>query len=374
MARTRKSTDVKSSASGSGSGVRVSKIGVPPSAPPSYDVVLRDAGPGKLNVVKIVKTILGLGLKEAKDLVEQGGVMKAKVSREEAEVIKAQLVEAGATVEIRVHGATGPADGPWQGPEMPSEPKPKPTASYDVVLRDAGPGKLNVVKIVKTILGLGLKEAKDLVEQGGVMKADVSREEAEAIKAQMVEAGATVEIQAHGATEPEPLPEPTPAPTATGGFDVVLLDAGPGKLNVVKIVKTILGLGLKEAKDLVDQGGVMVTNVSREEAEAIKAQMVEAGATVEIRGDGAPVPKPEPAPNPEPTPSEGFDVVLHDAGPGKLNVVKIVKTILGLGLKEAKDLVDQGGVMVTNVSREMAEAIRAQMVEAGATVEIRDHA
>jgi len=66
--------------------------------------------------------------------------------------------------------------------------------------------------------------------------------------------------------------------------------------------------------------------------------------------------------------------VLHDAGPGKLNVVKIVKTILGLGLKEAKDLVDQGGVMVTNVSREMAEAIRAQMVEAGATVEIRDHA
>ena len=141
---------------------------------------------------------------------------------------------------------------------------------------------------------------------------------------------------------------------------------------MVKIVKTILGLGLKEAKDLVEQGGVMKANVSREEAEAIKAQLVEAGATVEIRGDGAPAPKPEP--NPEPTPSEGFDVVLHDAGPGKLNVVKIVKTILGLGLKEAKDLVDQGGVMVTNVSREMAEAIRAQMVEAGATVEIRDHA
>ena len=372
MARTRKSTDVKSSASGSGPGVRVAEISAPLSAPPSYDVVLRDAGPGKLNVVKIVKTILGLGLKEAKDLVEQGGVMKAKVSREEAEVVKAQLVEAGATVEIRVHGASGPADGPWQGPETPSEPKPKPTAGYDVVLRDAGPGKLNVVKIVKTILGLGLKEAKDLVEQGGVMKADVSREEAEAIKAQMVEAGATVEIQVHGATEPEPMLAPTPAPTPTGGFDVVLLDAGPGKLNVVKIVKTILGLGLKEAKDLVEQGGVMKANVSREEAEAIKAQLVEAGATVEIRGDGAPAPKPEP--NPEPTPSEGFDVVLHDAGPGKLNVVKIVKTILGLGLKEAKDLVDQGGVMVTNVSREMAEAIRAQMVEAGATVEIRDHA
>lgn len=86
MARTRKSTDVKCSASGSGSGVRVAKISAPPSAPPSYDVVLRDAGPGKLNVVKIVKTILGLGLKEA-------------------EAIRAQMVEAGATVEVRGHAA-----------------------------------------------------------------------------------------------------------------------------------------------------------------------------------------------------------------------------------------------------------------------------
>ena len=103
MARTRKSTDVKSSASGSGPGVRVAEISAPLSAPPSYDVVLRDAGPGKLNVVKIVKTILGLGLKEAKDLVDQGGVMVTNVSREMAEAIRAQMVEAGATVEIRDH-------------------------------------------------------------------------------------------------------------------------------------------------------------------------------------------------------------------------------------------------------------------------------
>ncbi|MEY3442900.1 MAG: hypothetical protein RLZZ519_1181 [Bacteroidota bacterium] len=67
-----------------------------------FDVILKDAGAGKLNVVKIVKTLTGLGLKEAKDLVDAApGPVKEKVSKEEAEAIKAQLVEAGATVEVK---------------------------------------------------------------------------------------------------------------------------------------------------------------------------------------------------------------------------------------------------------------------------------
>jgi large subunit ribosomal protein L7/L12 len=67
-----------------------------------FDVILKDAGAGKLNVVKVVKTLTGLGLKEAKDLVDAApGPVKEKVSKEEAEAIKAQLVEAGATVEIK---------------------------------------------------------------------------------------------------------------------------------------------------------------------------------------------------------------------------------------------------------------------------------
>jgi large subunit ribosomal protein L7/L12 len=78
-----------------------------------------------------------------------------------------------------------------------------------------------------------------------------------------------------------PIPrEPEPAL-----FAVVLLDAGYNKLNVVKIVKTLTGLGLKEAKDLVDKpGSVIRDQLTSSEAEAVKAQLVEAGATVEIRG------------------------------------------------------------------------------------------
>ena len=67
-----------------------------------FDVILTGFGDNKINVIKEVRAITGLGLKEAKDLVEAGGkAVKEKVSKEEAEKIKKQLVEAGATVEVK---------------------------------------------------------------------------------------------------------------------------------------------------------------------------------------------------------------------------------------------------------------------------------
>ena len=67
-----------------------------------FDVILKAAGDKKINVIKEVRAITGLGLKEAKDLVEAGGkAVKEGVSKAEAEEIKAKLVEAGADVEIK---------------------------------------------------------------------------------------------------------------------------------------------------------------------------------------------------------------------------------------------------------------------------------
>ena len=65
-----------------------------------FDVVLKDAGASKINVIKEVRGITGLGLKEAKDLVEAGGKVKEGASKAEAEEIKAELEAAGATVEL----------------------------------------------------------------------------------------------------------------------------------------------------------------------------------------------------------------------------------------------------------------------------------
>lgn len=66
-------------------------------------------------------------------------------------------------------------------------------------------------------------------------------------------------------------------------FDVVLTAAGPNKIAVIKEVRAITGLGLKEAKELVDNGGVIKEAAAKDEAEAIKAKLTEAGATVEVK-------------------------------------------------------------------------------------------
>ena len=67
-------------------------------------------------------------------------------------------------------------------------------------------------------------------------------------------------------------------------FDVILTSAGAGKINVIKVVREITGLGLKEAKDLVDGAPKAVKEgVSKDEAEGIKTKLADAGATVEVK-------------------------------------------------------------------------------------------
>jgi large subunit ribosomal protein L7/L12 len=67
-------------------------------------------------------------------------------------------------------------------------------------------------------------------------------------------------------------------------FDVILKAIGPNKINVIKVVRALTSLGLKEAKDLVDGApGTVKTGVSKQEAEEAKKQLVEAGAEVEVK-------------------------------------------------------------------------------------------
>ena len=80
------------------------------------------------------------------------------------------------------------------------------------------------------------------------------------------------------------------APVAGGASDaapsvvaVSIANAGAGKVGVIKVVREITGLGLKESKDIVDQNGVVKENISVEEANDIKAKLEEAGATVEVK-------------------------------------------------------------------------------------------
>ena len=91
-----------------------------------------------------------------------------------------------------------------------------------------------------------------------------------------VSAAAPVAVAAVGAA--------APAAEEKTEFDVMLMDAGSGKIGVIKVVREITGLGLKEAKDLVDGAPKAVkTGVSKDDAEATKAKLEEAGAKVEVK-------------------------------------------------------------------------------------------
>jgi large subunit ribosomal protein L7/L12 len=82
------------------------------------------------------------------------------------------------------------------GPAVAEAPVVEEKTTFDVILKAAGGQKLQIVKLVKDITGLGLKEAKAVVDAApGPVKEGVSKEEAEAIKGQLVEAGAEVELK-----------------------------------------------------------------------------------------------------------------------------------------------------------------------------------
>ncbi len=96
-------------------------------------------------------------------------------------------VSAAAPVAVAAAGAAGGDAGGSAGEEK---------TEFDVVLASAGASKINVIKEVRTITGLGLKEAKDLVEGAPKpVKEGVSKDEAEQLKAKLEEAGATVEVK-----------------------------------------------------------------------------------------------------------------------------------------------------------------------------------
>ncbi len=96
-----------------------------------------------------------------------------------------------------------------------------------------------------------------------------------------VSAAAPVAVAAPGAGGAAAAPEPVEEKTE---FDVILTAVGAQKINVIKEVRAITGLGLKEAKDLVEAGGKAVKEgVSKAEAEGIRDKLVAAGAEVELK-------------------------------------------------------------------------------------------
>jgi large subunit ribosomal protein L7/L12 len=122
---------------------------------------------------------------DLKAFAEQLVGLTVKEVNELAKILKEEYGIEPAAAAVAV--AAGPAAGPAAAEEQ---------TAFTVVLKAAGPNKLNVVKIVKDLTGLGLKEAKDLVDGAPKpVKEGVSKADAEALVAKLKEAGAEVEVK-----------------------------------------------------------------------------------------------------------------------------------------------------------------------------------
>ena len=119
-------------------------------------------------------------------------------------------------------------------------------------------------KLAEEIVGLTLLEAQELKT---ILKDEYGIEPA---------AGGAVMVAGPAAGAAEAVEEKTE-------FDVVLVDAGANKINVIKEVRGITGLGLKEAKDLVEAGGKVKEGASKADAEEMKKKLEAAGAKVELK-------------------------------------------------------------------------------------------
>ena len=110
----------------------------------------------------------------------------AKSLMEVMELVKAIEAKFGVSAAAPVMAAAGPAA---------AGPAAEEQTEFNVILKSAGDKKVEVIKAVRAITGLGLKEAKDLTEAGGTVKEGASKEDAEKMKKDLEAAGATVEVK-----------------------------------------------------------------------------------------------------------------------------------------------------------------------------------
>lgn len=189
----------------------------------------------------------------------------------------------------------------------------------------------------------------------GIVRDDLSKSEAGSLARGLRDLGVIAEIL------------DVKNPDSKKGYQLTLLDAGSKKIAVIKAIRGITGLGLKEAKELVENLGVVGVYKIRKEAEQVKKILTSDVAKVSIKKLGGESPKPQPQPEPtEDRQGGAYRVRLVSTGRKKIALIKTVREITGLGLKEAKEIVDGLGVVAEDLTRGAAEKIQEKLALDGA--------
>jgi len=231
----------------------------------AFSVLLRKLGPKKIEVIKAVRQVAALGLKESKELVDSApSTVLETVSWGKAEYAKSKLEAAGAVVEVvEVKGKDAAAEALGQlGDERAVEP-------LIVALGDSDSGVH--VAVTQALGQLGDERAVEPLIA-------ILRDSDSGVR--VAAAQALGQLGDKRAAEPLLV-----ALEDWTEFTVTLKEVGPKKIEVVKVVRQLTSLGLKESKDLVDGApSTVMEAVSKEAAKDAKAQLEAVGAVVEVRG------------------------------------------------------------------------------------------
>lgn len=317
---------------------------------------------GNMSVNDVVRDLLEIGMADARNLINSAPDAIIIETQDEVVVQDAvnKLEGVGASVEIRVG-------------ESVYKPFVCDSSLYSVVITAVGENKIDVIKAVTGIAGLGLSHAKGVVETEpeGIVIEGVSEDVALAAQTELETAGATVEVRAGGDGMSDmadilcELPE-------DALISVVLVSTNGNNLSVIKAVRTITGLGLAEAKDLVDAvPATVIEAVDATVAQSAVDELQAVDATVEMRVDDIVY---NPAGCVETMDGSGlYDVVITEVGTSKINVIKAVRGLTGLGLAEAKDVVESvSGIVLTGVDIDAANTAKVDLETAGATVTLTE--
>ncbi len=154
-------------------------------APPNKKLIAIFGERGDFRLTKTKQINQQIAMADLKQMAEQLVNLTVKEVNELAKILKDEygIEPAAAAVAIAAGGAAGGAAAAEK-------------STFDVILKNGGAAKLQVVKLVKELTGLGLKEAKDLVDAAPKpVKEGISKEDAESLKKQLTEAGAEVEVK-----------------------------------------------------------------------------------------------------------------------------------------------------------------------------------
>jgi len=379
--------------------------------PTDWAIRLDVIGEKRIEVITRIRAITALGLQEVNELISRAPVVvKRSLGRSDAELYASQLRAVGAMVSVipdEPVSAPVPSGPPAVTPAAPGEP------AFAVRLEAEGPTRVEVVKRVRELTKLGLKESDDLVKAAPTVVLDaLTRASADAVAAYLRDAGATVQVTSAASAPPAPsgsapplIPRTPPDPSSRMrqqleavpvAYDLVLREAGPNRAAVMNRVRQLRGISLKDAKDFLARlPQPVLQGLNRTDAELRKGELDALLAVTELvaaapapaasaSATAAPPPAPSSsataAPDPSTAPPTGpakrqaraatYRIVLQGYA-DKTAVMTALRQLTGLGVKEVKALVESAPVVVRSGLNKTDADLQAQKLrDARATVAI----